>query len=232
MSVKDGGAPMQNSSGLPNTGKPVSLALFDFDGTLIPGDSVAYYLRFARKEGAVSMSEFLRALWAATLYGMKHMTDADSKSVGLAFRKRHDQKYLEELDQKFVNQVLLPKVYAEGKKQIAKHRQEGNLLVLVSASTENYMRLVADALDFDTVLCTPIEADGTIRRNCKGDKKVQRVKDWLAENALTADLASSFAYGDSKSDLPMLRFVGHPVQVNPKKALRQLAPEMAQENWK
>ena len=222
MSVKDGGAPMQNSSGLPNTGKPVSLALFDFDGTLIPGDSVAYYLRFARKEGAVSMSEFLRALWAATLY----------KSIGLAFRKRHDQKYLEELDQKFVNQVLLPKVYAEGKKQIAKHRQEGNLLVLVSASTENYMRLVADALDFDTVLCTPIEADGTIRRNCKGDKKVQRVKDWLAENALTADLASSFAYGDSKSDLPMLRFVGHPVQVNPKKALRQLAPEMAQENWK
>ena len=54
MSVKDGGVPMQNPSGLPNTGKPVSLALFDFDGTLIPGDSVAYYLRFARNEGCPS----------------------------------------------------------------------------------------------------------------------------------------------------------------------------------
>ncbi len=231
MTVKDGGAAMQNSSGLPTDGKPVSLALFDFDGTLIPGDSVAYYLRFARKEGAVSWGEFLRALWAATLYGMKRMTDADSKSIGLAFRKRHDAKYLEELDKQFVHQVLLPKVYAEGEKQIAKHRQEGNLLVLVSASTENYMRFVAEALGFDTVLCTPIEADGTIRRNCKGEKKVQRVKDWLAENGLTADLASSFAYGDSKSDLPMLRFVGHPVQVNPKKALRELAPEMDEMHW-
>ena len=232
MSVKDGGVPMQNPSGLPNTGKPVSLALFDFDGTLIPGDSVAYYLRFARNEGAVSMGEFLRALWAATLYGMKRMTDADSKSIGLAFRKRHNQKYLDELDKKFVNQVLLPKVYADGKKQIAAHRQEGKLLVLVSASTENYMRFVADALGFDTVLCTPIEADGTIRRNCKGEKKTQRIKDWLAENGLTADFPSSFAYGDSKSDLPMLRLVGHPVQVNPKKALRELSPEMNMIHWK
>lgn len=232
MSVKDGGVPMQNPSGLPNTGKPVSLALFDFDGTLIPGDSVAYYLRFARNEGAVSMGEFLRALWAATLYGMKRMTDADSKSIGLAFRKRHNQKYLDELDKKFVNQVLLPKVYADGKKQIAAHRQEGKLLVLVSASTENYMRFVADALGFDTVLCTPIEADGMIRRNCKGEKKTQRIKDWLAENGLTADFPSSFAYGDSKSDLPMLRLVGHPVQVNPKKALRELAPEMNMIHWK
>ena len=232
MTVKDGGAAMQNFPGLPKDGKPVSLALFDFDGTLIPGDSVAYYLRFARKEGAVSMSEFLRALWAATLYGMKRMTDADSKSIGLAFRKRHDQAFLDELDRKFVDQVLLPKVYKDGKKQIAVHRRERNILVLVSASTENYMRFVAEALGFDTVLCTPIEADGTIWRNCKGEKKVQRVKDWLAENGLTADLASSFAYGDSKSDLPMLRLVGHPVQVNPKKALRELAPEMDEQNWK
>ena len=232
MTVKDGGAAMQNFPGLPKDGKPVSLALFDFDGTLIPGDSVAYYLRFARNEGAVSMGEFLRALWAATLYGMKRMTDADSKSIGLAFRKRHDQKYLDELDRKFVQQVLLPKVYADGKKQIAAHRQEGKLLVLVSASTENYMRFVADALGFDTVLCTPIEADGTIRRNCKGEKKTQRIKDWLAENGLTADFPSSFAYGDSKSDLPMLRLVGHPVQVNPKKALRELAPEMNMIHWK
>ena len=114
----------------------------------------------------------------------------------------------------------------------ALYDDEGKLLVLVSASTENYMRFVADTLGFDTVLCTPIEADGTIRRNCKGEKKTQRIKDWLAENGLTADFPSSFAYGDSKSDLPMLRLVGHPVQVNPKKALRELAPEMNLIHWK
>lgn len=33
------------------------------------------------------------------------------------------------------------------------------------------------------------------------------------------DLASSYAYSDSESDLPMLEAVGHPVAVNPDKAL-------------
>lgn len=232
MARKDGGDDMRQQPGFPPAGEPVSLALFDFDGTLIPGDSVAYYLRFVQKAGAANRSEFLRALWAAAMYCIKRMSDADSKSAALQFRKRHDEKSLDELDREFVSQVLLPKVYAAGKDRIDQHRREGKKLILVSASTENYMRFVAETLGFDALLATPIEADGTIRRNCKGEKKVQRIEAWLNENSLTADYASSYAYGDSKSDLPMLRLAGHPIQVNPKKKLRQLAPEMETIIWK
>ena len=39
------------------------------------------------------------------------------------------------------------------------------------------------------------------------------------------ELAGSFAYGDSRADLPMLRCVGTPVVVNPGKTLRQIATE-------
>jgi hypothetical protein len=39
------------------------------------------------------------------------------------------------------------------------------------------------------------------------------------------DLAGSFAYTDSDTDLPMLEAVGNPVLVNPDKALRRLAEE-------
>jgi len=42
------------------------------------------------------------------------------------------------------------------------------------------------------------------------------------------DLAASFAYSDSESDLPMLRAVGHAVVVNPDGALRRIA---LQEGW-
>ncbi len=222
---------MRNASGLPGKGKPVSLALFDFDSTLIPGDSVVAYLRFARKRGAVSAGEMLRASVAAALYGMKRMTDKSSKTAALAFRKRHDAAYLQALDKEFVERVLLPIVYRDAKACMEQHRREGRILALVSASTENYMRFVADALGFDALLCTPIEQDGSIQRNCKGEAKVERVKAWLKEKGLEADFASSYAYGDSRSDLPMLRLVGHPMQVNPKKALRKLAPEMEMLNW-
>ena len=42
------------------------------------------------------------------------------------------------------------------------------------------------------------------------------------------DLAASYAYSDSESDLPMLRAVGHPVVVNPDPDLRRIA---AEEGW-
>src|SRR6476620_4940007 len=42
------------------------------------------------------------------------------------------------------------------------------------------------------------------------------------------DLADSWAYSDSESDLPMLRVVGHPVAVNPDAALARVARE---EGW-
>jgi phosphoserine phosphatase len=37
------------------------------------------------------------------------------------------------------------------------------------------------------------------------------------------DLADSYAYTDSASDLPMLRLVGHPVAVNPDRELLRVA---------
>ena len=42
------------------------------------------------------------------------------------------------------------------------------------------------------------------------------------------DLATSYAYSDAASDVPMLRAVGHPVAVNPDAELAQVA---AQEGW-
>ena len=42
------------------------------------------------------------------------------------------------------------------------------------------------------------------------------------------DLAASWAYSDSESDLPMLRAVGHPVAVNPDAELARVARE---EGW-
>ena len=42
------------------------------------------------------------------------------------------------------------------------------------------------------------------------------------------DLAVSYAYSDSESDLPMLRVVGHPVAVNPDQELARVARD---EGW-
>jgi hypothetical protein len=57
--------------------------------------------------------------------------------------------------------------------------------------------------------------------------KAQAIRELAARHGV--DLAESYAYSDSESDLPMLRAVGHPVAVNPDSALERAARE---EGWR
>ena len=60
-----------------------------------------------------------------------------------------------------------------------------------------------------------------------GEGKVAKMRDFAEEHDI--DLAASWAYSDSVSDLPMLRAVGHPVAVNPDTELAEIAVE---EGWR
>ena len=210
---------------------PVRLALFDFDGTLIPGDSIALFIRWARRRGVMTAGEFARALLAAAGYGVKLVSAERSKEQALRFLARLSARQRDRLCRDFAESALLPTVYEKGLARVRAHQAEGRKAVLLTASTDNYMLFAGQALGFDAVLATPWREDGTLGANCKGGEKPRRLSAWLRENGLAADFADSFAYGDSKSDLPMLRLCGHPVQVNAKKALRRAAPDMPREAW-
>jgi phosphoserine phosphatase len=54
---------------------------------------------------------------------------------------------------------------------------------------------------------------------CHGAGKVKRLADVLD----AAEIAACTAYGDSYSDLPVLRAAGQPVAVNPDRALAAVA---------
>ena len=209
-----------------------AFAFFDFDGTMISGDSIAAFVRYARKRGIMPWREFFKALWTAARYMLGLAGAAESKNAALRFRMLLSPADREALDRAFVKDCLLPRVYPQARACVARHRREGRLPVIVTASTENYMRFVADALGVDILLATPLRPDGTVGENCRGEEKPRRIRAWLRDAGWDADFAASWAYGDSKSDLPMLRLCGHPVQVNPKRSLRKTAPEMEKEIWR
>jgi phosphoserine phosphatase len=56
---------------------------------------------------------------------------------------------------------------------------------------------------------------------CYGEGKAEAIK--AVAEAEGYDLARSYAYTDSAGDLPMLEIVGHPVAVNPDRALEAIA---------
>ena len=64
---------------------------------------------------------------------------------------------------------------------------------------------------------------GEIEFYAAGEMKVEAIVDHARRHQI--DLRESYAYSDSVTDLPMLEAVGHPVAVNPDRALLREALE-------
>lgn len=208
-----------------------TLALFDFDGTMRKGDSIVAYIREARRQGLMSRRQY----WCASLCGLWFLLGrktADAmKTEALSFLSALSDAQRARFDRDFTLKVLLPMVSAEAVKRLKAHQKKGDLTLLVTASTENYMEYVREYLGFDALLATPITRMGVVSGNCHGEEKVMRIREYLKKNAIDADFDNSCAYGDSAGDLPMLRMAGHGFRVNPKRRLTALAPELPALRW-
>ena len=207
------------------------LALYDFDGTMLPGDSIALYAWFAVKRGDMPLPLFFHACLGALGYGLGRVSAEESKNRALSFQIGWSEKRKQEFNEAFVQKVLLKKIYPKALAQLNRDREEGFLPLLVSASTENYMALAGKTLGFYDVIATRL-VDGRVSGNCRGEEKVRRIYEWLSQRQIEADFSLSRAYGDSRGDLPMLRLCGFPTQVNPKEKLRKAAGSMAVADWK
>ena len=129
---------------------------------------------------------------------------------------------------------VLPRIYPEMLEEVYSHQDQGRPTFIVSAAGDELVRLLARILLMDGGIGTPYEVgeDGRFTGELGGafmygEGKVDAVRRFAAEHDI--DLASSWAYSDSASDLPMLRAVGNPVAVNPDEELARLA---RQQGWR
>ncbi len=211
--------------------EPVKLALFDFDGTLIKGDSIVPYIRLAKRLKALPPARFWGIVLRAPLWAMKIISDSAYKSCALGFYAALSPERQLALDKVFVDEYLLPRIFSQGKAALEAKKQEGYHVLLLSASTENYMQHVAEALKVDGLICTTLDKQAKVTENCKGETKVHRLQKYLKENELDVDWDASCAFGDSKSDLPVLHLVGSPIIVNGKKKLIKAASLLPRVRW-
>lgn len=211
--------------------EPIKLAIFDFDGTLIKGDSIVSYLKLARHLKAISLPRFLGILLRAPLYALGILSDATYKSYSLSFYTSLSPERKVALDRVFVDEILVPRFFKQGKSALNAKKQEGYHVLLVSASTENYMQYVAQALEADGLICTRLDENARVILNCKGENKVTLLQQYLKKNELEADWDQSCAFGDSKSDLHIMNLVGNPIIVNGKRKLKKAAPQYPQVHW-
>ena len=99
---------------------------------------------------------------------------------------------------------------------IERHRAAGDRLVLLSASVDLYVPRIGARLGFDESICTGVawldgRLDGALSTPNRRASEKQRCVEALRQRFPGATIA---AYANSRSDLPHLEAVEHPVLVN------------------
>ena len=124
---------------------------------------------------------------------------------------------------------VLPRIYPEMLDEVHAHQDAGRATFIVSAAGVELVEMLARVLGDGGRDRHPLrdrrrgrftgELDGPFMY---GEGKVEAMRRYAEDHDL--DLAESFAYSDSASDLPMLRAVGNAVVVNPDEAAARGRP--------
>ena len=199
-------------------------AFFDYDGTLIRGDSLRLLLGFTVRRYPRAAGAMAALARAAVPFLLGRCSRADLKVLALGALRHVPPAHRPGFFHEFNEAILHPRLRPEAAKRLAWHREQAHLLVIVSASVDLYLAEAARSLGMDHLVCSRAVLDpapALLGPNCRGEEKVRRV---LAEPfAPTLAWKDCWAYGDSLADGPILARSGHPVAVNPSPSLRRRA---------
>ena len=220
----------------PTSDEPAGAAFFDLDKTVVARSVTYAFGPGFFREGLVGRRDALKGAYAQLAYqllGANEERMERGRVALLELTKGWPAQQVRRLVRETLQEVVDPIVYAEALDLFAQHRQAGRVLYLVSSSSEEIVRPLAEYLGVPRVIATRPQVDdqgcydGTLAFYCYGPHKATAITREAAEHGF--DLTRCFAYSDSVTDLPMLRAVGHPVAVNPDRALRSVAREQGWE---
>jgi HAD superfamily hydrolase (TIGR01490 family) len=204
-------------------------AFFDLDRTLMAGSSAFQFGRAAYKSGLISRRDLARDAWWNLMFRLRGSTDASTDALRARVGRSLEGVRVRDL-QRLAPDVLagvLPRLYPRMLEIAYAHQDAGRPIFICTAASQEMAQLMAIVLTFDGAVGSVSEVvDGQYTGRSGGpftyrEGKAQAIRELAAREGI--DLAASWAYSDSESDLPMLRAVGHPVAVNPDAELARVA---------
>lgn len=194
-------------------------AFFDLDKTLISENSGTLFLKHRYGRGETTAWDLLGGLGSYLKYKLGLLDlDAWTEKAAREIAGAEIETLRREAAESFES-VVLAKIYPEAERLIQHHRAQGHLLAIVSASIGFVVEPLAKQLGVEHALYTQLEEqDGRFTGRVKKPLCYREGKIfWLRKfvEAQNVDLARSYFYTDSITDLPLLELVGHPVAVNP-----------------
>jgi phosphatidylglycerophosphatase C len=187
------------------------VAAFDFDGTLTDGGSVLGFLAaVAGRRTAVSAVMALAPRLAHGALAGGPVADRTKEDLFERVLAGLSVAHVEEVSARYGRAHLAKHLRSNVRDRFDWHRGRGDLVVIVSASPEVYVKEAGDRLGAHGVVATRLEVGGGCTltgrydgANCRGEEKLRRLHQWIRESGVAPD--ALWAYGNSRGDLKMLR---------------------------
>ncbi len=190
--------------------RPTTVAAFDFDGTLSTRDCVVPFMR-----KVASAPRLFARLAARPLPLVAALARRDRDTIKeLATRAAFGGRLADRVDaagRDFAAQVVARGLRADTVERLRAHLDDGDRVVIVSASLQPYLDPIGVALGAHGVLCTrlAVDDDGVLTgaldgENCRAEEKVRRLSSWLTGEHLARENVHLVVYGDSAGDHALL----------------------------
>ncbi|WAW10974.1 HAD-IB family hydrolase [Oxalobacter vibrioformis] len=213
------------------------LALFDLDHTLLPIDSDYEWGSFLTRIGAVDPVEYEKR--NAEFYEQYKAGTLDPKDFlefVLGTLSGFSRQQLDGWHEQFMAEVIRPVMLPPAFQLLEKHREQGDLIVIVTATNRFITEPIARAFGVKNLIAALPEEkpDGSFTGKLvgiptSGKGKITHTENWLAlQGKSLGSYEKSYFYSDSYNDLPLLLKVTHPVATNPDTRLESHAKA---NNW-
>ena len=202
-------------------------ALFDIDGTLLARNTAPLYMNHLRRTGQARRRDVARTLYYLFWYKLGLLDVRSALEVSMAFVRGRDEAALAADCVEWYRDTVRPYVFPSMAALVAAHREAGHLTVILTSATRYLAEPLGADLGIGHFLVTELVVrDGrftgqVIEPVCYGRGKAYWAERFAAEHGV--DLARSYFYTDSITDLPVLDRVGYPRVVHPDPRLRRLA---------
>jgi HAD superfamily hydrolase (TIGR01490 family) len=188
----------------------MNLALFDFDGTITSGDNFVPFVKFSTSRlrvalGTALISPHILAYRSGRLSPSK-IRQAVSRAA--FFGREHAE--LAEFGRRYAKEVIPGGVRDSARRDIERHLEAGDRVVVVSASLDLYLAPWCEAEGLE-LISTRLEVRGDrvsgefADGDCTGLEKKRRV----VERFDFRQFGSVSAYGDTPDDAELLSLAQH-----------------------
>ncbi len=208
----------------------MNIAIFDLDNTLLGGDSDALWGSFIAEQGVVDAAFYAKE---NQRFYEEYQTGKLDIEAFLNFSLKPLAELapatLSRLHKQFMQEKIAPILLPAAKELLKKHRDQGHLLMIITATNRFVTAPIAQLLGVDTLIATDPEVINNRYSGkfsgipCFQDGKVKRLDQWL--EAQNRALGESWFYSDSHNDLPLLERVTHPIAVDPDPRLAKHATQ-------